>query len=189
MCSHTRISLTKALMVRFRTCMVRKRHPEGCPLVHRLVFVEYQSRTSLRLESNRSAKPYVLDSSLLYLPVPAAIASPKTVKNTRPTASMAMLTKFRWNSRHGRVHAAEYSSGGRNTKNTKLGSSPIRGIPGKKLSTRPAITSRIGYGTFRQTPLHRPAAGIPPAPPESLLQSASAHPYAKRADATFDSSH
>jgi hypothetical protein len=31
---------------------------------------------------------------------PAASANPRIVKNTSPTASIAMLTKFRWNSLH-----------------------------------------------------------------------------------------
>jgi hypothetical protein len=38
--------------------------------------------------------------------LPAVSASPRIVEKTRPTASFAMLTKFFWNSRHERVHAA-----------------------------------------------------------------------------------
>ncbi len=71
-------------------------------------------------------------------------AMPTTVNPTRPKASMRMLTKLNLNSRQEVTHAAEYSSGGKTTRKTTSGFSETFGIPGTKLSTRPAITSTMG---------------------------------------------
>ncbi len=81
----------------------------------------------------------------------ATTATPQVVNTTSPTASEVIGRRLARKSRHDVVTASQYSSGGRNSKKTRSGSSLTVGTAGTSAKIRPRpsppTTSRIGYGT------------------------------------------
>ena len=74
----------------------------------------------------------------------ATTATAAEVASTSPTARSTIGRKFLTKSRSEVKYAADHKMGGRKIRKTRSGWSGTTGTAGRKLSTRPPRTSRIG---------------------------------------------
>src|SRR6185295_18507733 len=82
----------------------------------------------------------------------AATATTTDVTSTRPTASRVIDARFALNSRGDVKKAAAHNAAGRNTKNTRSGSSSGISTPGTRPTSNPAATWSTGVGTGSRRP-------------------------------------